>query len=227
MGLLAGYLDVGADLNNDGDVDVQGGRGAVYATWYDGGLYVDSIIGGGYNSYDTRRGVLDDKARGDTEGLEFDGFLGAGYDFKRERLTVGPTLSMQYTYVGVDSFTENGSIAPLAVDDNDSQSLRTRLGGRVAYDLKRGNATFRPELRAAWHHEYLDDDRSIDSRFASGAGSIFEVNSPEIGRDALSLSAGVTAEWSSRFSTYLFYDTQLARENYVLHSVSLGLRWSF
>jgi outer membrane autotransporter protein len=227
VGIMAGYLDVGAHLIDDGKVDVQGIKGGVYATWYDKGFYVDSAVGGGYNSYDTRRGVLGATARGSTAGTEFDGFIGGGYNVQRGRLTAGPTLSLQYTYVGIDSFTETGSRAPLAVEDNDSHSLRTRLGGRLAYDLKAANVTLRPEIRAAWHHEYFDRDRAIDSRLASGAGSIFQVNSPKIGRDSLALSIGLTAEWSSRLSTSLFYDTQLARENYIVHAVNAALRWSF
>ena len=171
VGIMAGYLDVGADLIDSGKVDVQGIKGGVYATWYDKGFYVDSALGGGYHFYDTRRGVLDGTARGSTTGTEFDGLIGAGYNIKRGRLTVGPTLSLQYTYVGIDSFTETGSRAPLAVEDNDSHSLRTRLGGRLAYDLEAASVTLRPEIRAAWHREFLDRDRAIDSRLASGAGS--------------------------------------------------------
>jgi len=227
VGIMAGYVDNGAHLIDDGSVDVQGFKGGVYATWYDKGFYVDSAVGGGYNFYDTRRGVLGATARGSTEGTELDGLIGAGYNIKRDRLTVGPTLSLQYTYVHIDNFTETGSRAPLAIEDNDSHSLRTRLGGRLAYDLEAGHITLRPEIRAAWHHEFLDRERAIDSRLASGAGSVFQVNSPTIGRDSLALSAGLTVQWSSRLSTYLFYDTQLARENYIVHAVSGGLGWSF
>jgi outer membrane autotransporter protein len=227
VGIMAGYLDVKAHLVDDGRVDVQGFKGGVYATWFDQGFYIDAAAGGGYNFYDTRRGVLDGTARGSTDGTELDGLIGTGFNFQRGRLTAGPTLTLQYTYVGIDGFTETGSRAPLAVQDEDSHSLRTRLGGRLAYDLEAAKVKLRPELRLAWHHEYLDEDRAIDSRLASGAGTIFQVNSPKIGRDSLALSAGLTAEWSPRLWTSLSYDTQLARDNYMVHAVNASLSWSF
>ena len=134
---------------------------------------------------------------------------------------------MQYIYVGVDEFTESGSIAPLRIDDNESHSLKSSIGARASCDLQAGKVMFRPEMRLSWEHEYLDREYTIDAQFASGAGSVFAVNSSRVGRDGMGFGAGVTVQWTSRVFTYLFYDTQFLRENYSAYFINGGVSIRF
>jgi outer membrane autotransporter protein len=85
----------------------------------------------------------------------------------------------------------------------------------------------RPELRAAWQHEYGDVAYPIDSQFASDAGGLFTVHGPTIGRNNALVSTGVAVLWNERLSAYIYYDGQLGRDNYDSHNVSGGLRVSF
>ena len=128
----------------------------------------------------------------------------------------------------IDSFTEDGSLAPLHFPDQNEDSIRSTVGLLAAYDWKAGRGVIvRPELRAAWQHEYGDTAYPIDSQFASGAGDLFTVHGPRIGRDSALVSAGVAVQWNERVSTYVYYDGQLARQNYDSHNVNGGLRISF
>jgi outer membrane autotransporter protein len=129
--------------------------------------------------------------------------------------------------VSVDGFSERGSLAPLEFGSQANQSLRSTLGFKVSYDWKLGDAIVRPELRAAWQHEYDARSFALDSRLASGAGGIFTVNDTEVGRDSLLLGGGVAVLWNARASTYLYYDGELARKEYDSHNVSGGVRFSF
>ena len=85
----------------------------------------------------------------------------------------------------------------------------------------------RPEVRVGGQHEYLDRTRPTDSRFASGAGSVFRVEGPEVGRDSLIVNASVTFLCGERFSTYLAYDGELGRNRYESHTVSGGVGIGF
>ena len=85
----------------------------------------------------------------------------------------------------------------------------------------------KPEVRAAWQHEYGDTTYSLDSNFASGAGSAFTVNGPQIGRDSALISAGFAIQWNERVATYVYYDGELGRTNYSSQSVTGGLRVAF
>ena len=229
VGLNAGYAHSWADLVDRGRVTVDGGKIGAYATWFSGGFHVDGAISGGFNDYDTvRTGLQDLPVRGSTNGAELNGLFAIGYDFRFGCLNVGPIMTVQYTYVNIEGFTETGSLAPLEIQDQTEDSVRGTLGLRAAYDWKAGNGIIiRPEVRAAWQHEYDERAYPIDARFASGAGDVFTVRGPDSGRNSALVGGGVAVQWNNRISTYVYYDGVLGRENYESHNISGGLRVSF
>jgi outer membrane autotransporter protein len=228
VGFTLDYASTKASIADQGSVDVDGGRGGVYGTWFEGGHYLEAEMGGGYNHYNTTRPGLGGDAHGSTDGFEFDGMFGGGCDRKFGNFTLGPQAQAHYTLVEISQFTETGSMAPLQVQDNSSQSLLTQLGGHVAYDWKVNRRVLvQPQLALAWQHEFLDTDRAIDSRLASGAGNVFTVHSPVIGRDSLSLDAGVGVRWSRAVSTFVNINSDLLRQNYASYSISGGFNVNF
>ena len=227
VGLSAGYAGTSAQLANNGRVWVNGGKLGFYATVFGDGFYADAAVTGGVNSYDTHRTALRGDARGSTDGSELNVLIGGGYDWKRGALTVGPTGTFNYTSVGFDGFTERGSLAPLAIQNRQGESLRSAFGIKASYDWKVGGVTIKPEVRAAWQHEYGAAAYDISASFANGAGNAFTVNGPRIGRDSFLLGAGFAIQCSERCSTYLYYDGQLGRSNYDSHSITGGLRLAF
>jgi outer membrane autotransporter protein len=227
IGMMGGYAHTNGDLAQGGSLDVDGGKIGLYATAFSGGFYVNAAATGGLNDYDTRRTALLGTASGDTEGHEFTGLIAGGYDWKAGNLTVGPLASFQYTYVDFDGFTEHGSLAPLTFGDQSADSSRTALGAKASYDWHVGHVLVKPEIRAAWQHEFGDTDYAIVARFANGAGNSFTVNGPAIGRDSLLLGAGVAVLFNDRVSAYAYYDGELARTNYSSNNVTAGLRFTF
>jgi len=227
LGLMAGYAGTGADLTGDGRVFVNGGKLGLYATYFTGGFYVDTAVSGGYNSYDTKRTALQGTARGDTDGGELNVLFGTGYDFQIGGLKIGPTATFQYTYVGLDGFTERGSLAPLTFGDQNAESVRSAFGFKASYDWRIGGMILRPEVRAAWQHEFGDESYDLSARFASNNANQFNVTGPKIGRDSLLVGAGFALQFNERTATYLYYDGQLARDRYESHSVSGGIRVAF
>ncbi|MEZ0254411.1 MAG: autotransporter outer membrane beta-barrel domain-containing protein, partial [Chthoniobacter sp.] len=257
VGVMAGYVGTTVDTNDGGRVRANGGKLGLYATAYqnrqpvapastgmskdsskeskevispvevDPGWYADLAVVGGYSGYDVHRSALNGTARGDTNGGDLNVLFGGGYDFKRGGFTFGPTASFNYTYVGVGDFTETGSLAPLHFGSQGQESIRTALGIKASYDWKVGGVIVRPEFRAAWQHEYGDAAYEIDSSFANGGGSTFTVNGPRIGRDSLLVGAGFAIQINERFSTYFYYDGELARTRYDSHNVSAGVRVAF
>jgi len=229
VGLMAGYANTGSTLVNNGSVDVNGGKLGVFSTYYTHGFYVNALAAGGYNSYDTHRLGLGGIAQGSTDGEEFDGLLGTGYDLCQGQggVTFGPVANVQYTHVGLNGFTEFGSLAPLNIVSQSQESLRTKAGFHLAYEAKFGGITVTPGVTAGWQHEYLNSSYALDSQFANGAGGIFQVNGPALGRDSVVVNAGVSVQWTPRVGSYLYYDGELGRKNYELNSVTGGVRVSF
>jgi outer membrane autotransporter protein len=227
IGLIAGYAHTNADLANNGNLDVNSGKFGIYATAFSGGFYLDTALTGGISGYDSHRAALLGTASGSTNGGDLNVLVNGGYDWRKGGLSIGPTASFQYTYVSFDGFTESGSLAPLKFNDQHVDSIRTAFGGKASYDWKVGHVLVRPELRAAWQHEYGNSAYSIVASFANGAGSSFTVSSPKIGRDSLLLGAGVAVLWNDRISTYVYYDGELGRTNYDSNNVSAGIRVTF
>jgi outer membrane autotransporter protein len=227
IGLTGGYAYTGANLVNDGSIQVNGGKLGLYATAFGSGFYLDTAVIGGLNGYETRRTALEGTASGRTDGGDLNVLVAGGYDWKKGGLSIGPTASFQYTYVGLGAFSESGSLAPLSFPNQHADSLRTAFGMKGSYDWKIGTVHFIPEFRAAWQHEFGDTDYSLLASFANGAGNGFTVNGPAIGRDSLLLSAGFAVQWSERISTYAYYDGELLRTNYLSNNVSAGFRVTF
>jgi outer membrane autotransporter protein len=227
VGLAAGYTGSTVDLSNHGRVWVNGGKLGLYSTIFEGGWYADMAAFGGYNGYDTRRSALEGDARGSSHGGEMDALFGTGYNFKRGHLTFGPTASFNYTYAGVNAFTEHDSLVPLNIHGGNADSLRTAFGFKVSYDWKVGGVIIKPELSAAWQHEFGDTTYMLDSSFANGAVGAFGVTGPRFGRDSALIGAGFSIQLNDRCSTYLYYDGNSGRTNYESEGVTGGLRVTF
>jgi len=232
VGMTVGYTGTNANLPDNGRLLVNGGKVGVYGTYYTGkdtgkGFYADAAVTGGASNYSTRRSSLDGDALGSTQGTEVEMLVDTGYDWRLDALTIGPSASFQYTYVGMNGFTERGSLTPLRYVGQHQSSIRSTFGLRMAYDWKVGNVIIRPEGQLAWQHEFGDRSYSIDSALASGAGDMFSVADTELGRDSLLFGAGVAVLWNTRTSTYFYYDTDLLKKEYNSQSVTGGLRMNF
>jgi uncharacterized protein YhjY with autotransporter beta-barrel domain len=73
---------------------------------FKGDFYLNGYAGAGYNSYNARRDALGGDASGSTDGGEFDGYVGGGYDFHCGGFMFGPIASLEYTYVGLSGYNE-------------------------------------------------------------------------------------------------------------------------
>jgi outer membrane autotransporter protein len=227
IGVNLGYSRSNADLFGSGNVNVDGFKMGLYATYHNNGFYVDGSLQGGYNTYDTRRTSLRGTATGSTDGTDFNALLGFGYDTRRGALTFGPLASLQYTRVGFDSFREVGSLSPLNIDSQSAESLRSALGFKASYEFRAGTVVVRPEARVAWQHEFGDTAYGVQSSFANGGNTGFTVHGAEIGRDSMLLGAGLAVLWNERTSTYVYYDGELFRDNFDSNNVSGGVRVEF
>ncbi len=166
-------------------------------------------------------------ATGGTEGSEWSTFIGGGYDFHFGPLTVGPIASLQYTDVGIDSFGEKGSLAPLAIHSSSAESLRSDVGFRLFYQWQIGKILVEPSLKAAWEHEYKYSALPITAGFAGIPGPSATFFGPSEGHDSTVVSAGVSVQLTQAITTYVDYDGQLGRGNYDSNAVTGGVRISF
>jgi outer membrane autotransporter protein len=227
IGAMGEYAHTWTSLKPSGEIDVNSGRGGVYATWFTHGFYLNGAIYGGGADYSSGRATLGGMANGSTSGAEYSAFISGGYDFHCGHLTIGPTAALQYTYINIDSFDEHGSLAPLNIHSQSAESLRTDCGARAIYVWQVGKVLVEPSLRAAWEHEYKYSNLPITAGFAGIPGPSDTFYGPSEGHDSAIVSAGVLVNWTPMIGTYVNYDGQLGRNRYDSNAVTGGVRISF
>jgi len=145
-----GHTDATLDtLNSNAQVDTF--APAAYASYANGGWYANALGSYGFSSYTQQRNVaiggFNGSAYSTPGGDQIVGDLDGGYDFHLGHLTVGPTLGAQYVHLDVNGYTETGLPgANLTVSQNETDSLRSLLGGRLSYAVADGAMSFTPHL---------------------------------------------------------------------------------
>jgi outer membrane autotransporter protein len=224
------YLVTSGDLGGGGSLDVDTVSAQVYATWFNlEGLHFEGMLGGGINSYETKRLAVGGAASGDTDGLGFTTLIGGGYNWDKGPWQFGPSLALQYMNVSIKEFTEAGSLSPLRIDSQSEAAMHSQLGMKLRYRhlIPDSWTLITPELQFAWRHDFLDNSISLDSQFASGAGNSFTVTGPEMGRESIIISLGCAVQWQPALNTYLNYTVQRGRGGYDSEFLNLGLIYSF
>ncbi len=232
-GVFAGYQGTYAEYDGGGSSTINSALFGLYATYANGGFYADAVVTGGYNSYAVRRPIsfstIDRTARSRQNGGQFSAALNVGRDWEVGDFTMGPIAGVQYTYVGIAPFTEEGADSlNLRLSQQNASSLRTTLGGRVAYtwNLSQTIALI-PELRMFWVHEFLNDPRTIGAALDGGSGSGFDYITSAPGRDSVFAGAGLTAQLGQDWSASAFWNVDFGRQDYLGHMLSLNLGWRF
>ena len=204
----------------------------IYASYSKGGWYANALGTYGFSNYDETRKVAIGAFNGtaqvhlaatrsweiSTAAMISIGGLGRS----------GLRLESQYVHLDVNRFTETGLPgADLAVNQNESDSLRSRVGGRVSYAVQDGGMIFTPHLSASWQHEFLDQSRGITSQFDGiGAGS-FVVNTPRPSRDSALADLGLDAQIDKTWTVFVDYTVQAGQSNYFGQSVQAGVKIGF
>ncbi len=230
IGLTAGYAHTDATLDtSNSSATVDSYSPGLYASYADKGWYANLIGRYSHNSYTEDRviGVIGQTATGATDGNEGTADLDGGYDFHVGSWTLGPLAGAQYTHLTVNGYTEGESVASLAVAEDQSDSLRSRLGGSVKYDFRGGGVTFSPHLTASWQHEFLDASRGITSQFTAFNSGSFVVRTQNPSDDSALVDLGLDADIHHGITIFGDYLLQAGKSNYFGQSVEAGVRVNF
>ena len=194
---------------------------------------MNSVIGGGYTGYQTRCainfGTIDRTARANPNSGQFSAALNLGKDFEFGNWTVGPILGGQYTYAGVGGFTETGADSlDLALGQQNASSLRSTLGGRVAYNWQVAEKiALIPEARMLWMHEFMNNPKTINSALDGGSGPSFGYETGVPYRNSVYAGAGLSAQIGEQWNASVFYNVNFGAQTYLQNSISASLNFAF
>ena len=232
-GIFTGYGDSQGDFAGASEIEQERLTLGAYATAQRGGYYANSALGLGILEMDVTRSIqfggLSRKAHSSTDGTEFFGLISGGYDFNEANWTFGPTGSLQYSKIRYDDVKERGVGAlNLAVENPEDDSLRSQIGGRVAYQHKASEQlTLIPQARLFWQHEFLCSNETLDASLEQGTGASFTHQIAD--SDGDSLYGGVALGFQTNFGFYgnVSYDIEIGRESAINQTLSLGADWKF
>lgn len=226
FGLAANYGHVDADATRT-NLNVDAWRFLGYGRYVGETLYAFGGAGYGFDDYGTNRrivvGPFDRTATGDTTGNEAFAFAETGLTLPISgQLALQPFFGMAGSHLTRDRFTEQSdSVLALNVAGADASAFATYLGGRaVLQRYLAPDLLLRPELRAAWWHDYLADAGSTTVSFTRDPSIPFTIAAAAPGRNAAVLGAGATLVTWGQCSFGAQYDAAVASQA-VLHAFAL------
>jgi uncharacterized protein with beta-barrel porin domain len=231
VGLATGYSHTGASFYGPGGgMQTNTWPLTAYAAYLPRSFYAYGSLGYALNLFNLQRqigfGGLSRTATSSTAGNQFNAYGEAGYDFKAKPLVVTPVVSLAYSGIWVDSFTESGAGAlNLKVSSQNAASVQTGLGAKVAAPLKLGSVMVVPQASATYQHEFANDSRGINASL-SQVGS-FNFTTDAAKKDFAVVGANVTLLTEKSFRVQVNYNADVGRGNYIAHAINAGLRWEF
>lgn len=232
VGVAFSYSKTNVDSTDNSagsGMDVNSYQGTLYASYTGAPWYVDGMLIYGVHKYDNTRAItaLGQTATADYEGQQYTAQVAGGYPLAFGNTVVTPNVSLAYSRLNQDGYTESGAgAANLTVDSQQTDSVRSGLGVKVSHAYKSGTMRLVPEVRATWFHEYAAKELETTSAFAVDAGSAFTTTGAAPTRDSLALGIGVNLMDADQLTVSANYDAEL-KEHYLGHAGTLQVRWDF
>lgn len=231
LGVLASYAKPRLEQDSPAlSSSIRSTRLGLYGRYRDGPWRVDALASAGRSESWSRRtltvGGLSRVAQGNYGGHGQDLQLEVAYALPPGGdLTIEPFLGLQWSRQRDQAYRESGAgILDLAVDSQNSESLRSTLGLRAArsFDLRNSRATV--EGRLAWGHEFRDPAWFSARLAGDPSGNAFRVAALDRSPNSLLLGLGLSAEATRDLRLFV----ELASEfngGEQLHALSFGLRY--
>jgi len=234
-GVVFGYNHTDGSLDNNGSkATIDSYAPGIYVSFADKGWYANAIGNYGFDNFTEDRAVsiggASAMAHGAPSGDQITGDLDGGYDFHTHGFTFGPLAGVQYTHLDVGSFSEDGAQAlgaDMTVGKQETDSLRSRLGGHVSYVFQTNKVLLTPHLDVSWQHEFMDQSEGINGQIVNVVAAPFTVKTPNPSRDSALIDAGLDADLGGQVTVFGDYLIQAGQSNYFGQSVQAGVKIGF
>jgi uncharacterized protein with beta-barrel porin domain len=202
-----------------------------YAPWEN--FYANWSLGYGINDYDGERNLQIGSSvfstKYDTDGEQYSASVSGGYDLSRGAWQYGGYLSLDYAHLIIDSYNESGGEGlGLSVNERQTRSLETTLGGRVSRAFSSGRGVFIPAVDIGLVKQWKDDQQAITASLAD----IPELGAFGVGTEVpdttfIRAAVHVTGVFTGGQSGYVRYQTVAGHDELDEHVVEVGYRLEF
>jgi uncharacterized protein YhjY with autotransporter beta-barrel domain len=257
LGLALGHSSGTTDFTDgSGRQDAHSNSISLYGSYYNEAFYVDLIGTYAHNSYDVDRttmfgitsaspviptnctagGQCMIDTTGSTSARQYAFSTNLGYSFHSRAFVFGPDLSVDYTRVDVNGFTESDSHVTglgLAFNDQTGTSLLVKAGGHASYALNTPIGVILPHARAHYIHEFKNDQQSLPVHFVddptigtpTGPVGNFVVFTDKPTRDYFDWAAGFSMQFAYGISAFAEYDALASAGAVHAHQFAFGVRF--
>jgi fibronectin-binding autotransporter adhesin len=237
VGLAVGYSSGRQWVSGfQGNGNTDNYSAALYASFNQGGLYVDALAGYAYSDNRMQRvmaipGLATRIASGQTGANQFLGQIEAGYRIgllEAAQATITPFARFQTVAVSQNGFTESGAQSlNLGVAQQNTTSVRTVIGADLGANIPVGlERPLGVTIRLGWAHEYADTSRPMTAAFAGAPAVGFTVYGAQPLRDAAVIGLGLNAQIGASTSIYARYDGEITGRDDT-HALSAGFRMTW
>jgi outer membrane autotransporter protein len=236
VGLATGYTHAYASFSGrGGSADLDLVPISLYAAYMPQSFYIFGTAGYALNLYDLDRqisfsspgGSVSRVASSSPSGNLFNVYGEAGYDVKVKPVVVTPMVSMGYSHLGIDSFTETGAGSlDLNVSNQTIDSAQSGIGFKVAAPYTSGGMKVVPQAYATWQHEFCDGKQDINASLAQGS-SIFGWETEGAKRDFANVGGDLSMFIRKGLWVHVSYNAEVGGGADTVHIFSAGLRWVF
>jgi outer membrane lipase/esterase len=256
LGVALGHSSGTTDFaEQSARLDSNSTSGSLYGTYFSDALYVDFIGTFGRIKYDDARTTMFTIApggyanptncvgptctidvNGSTSARQFAFGSNLGYSFHQNAFVFGPDVSLDYTRVNVNGFSESDPSQTgmaLVYGDQVGESLILKAGGHLSLAISTPIGVILPQVRARYNHEFKNDQRGLLVHFAAdptigtptGTVSNFVVFTDRPDRSYFDWAAGVTAQLTHGIAAFVDYNALAGLSNVRTHELAFGVRF--
>jgi autotransporter-associated beta strand protein len=192
-------------------------------------VYLDLIGAFGWNTYDASRTIsfssINRTAKSSYDGQQYTMYAEAGYHAPINSTTdFIPFLSLQYTRLNVDGYTEKDAGAlSLNVDSQAYNTLGLGVGMKLASKIRTEHFDMLRELRVRWLYDLIADEMETTSKFAGG-GAAFATKGARPSRHTFDVGGSLGFITNKNFTVDFDYDYSM-KEDYKSHDGSAVLKF--
>jgi outer membrane autotransporter protein len=224
IGAAISYGDTDVEYNsNSGESEVSSYSIAGYAKYSQDEFFWDTTLSLSISDMDNERTVnnTDSSMDSSSDGLIYSLSSQIGYEFQAETTYFTPIAGLSYTKSQIDGVNESGSIFAVTTDDQDYDSVQSKLGFRTGLmNIMDNEDYYILEMRAFWYHEFMDTDRDLNARFNAG-GDSFNVAGIENETESFLLGLGWKYEFDNT-ELKVDYDYEMS-SGFTAHKI--GVSW--
>src|SRR5258705_53232 len=191
VGIARNKTNADGDVTSQSDIDTT--MGSLYAGYFDQRVYVNGVLSGGRNKYDTNgTNTIDQSTFSSSHtGDVLAATLGAGFYAKFDAWWLEPFATAQFTRLKEKAFSETGNGAQ-DLPARTSDGVVSTLGARLSRPIQDGNgATWVPQASLAWLHDY-SQNQMINASYVGAPDSSFSIDGQPVQRNGALLGFAIS-----------------------------------